>query len=169
MKISESTYNQLNELLCKSFDCNAMADNLAYNIDYAYYPNIADIYHHSFAHKFPALADEISDLMVKLNARPIRKPLNGYTSEYLNLVEVFEDNRKLAEDYRLAIKKTIDIADMNDDYEVRIAMENLLLEFLPYVKQSETWFNKAKQYENSTQQFDVHFEELTTLIPIIKE
>ena len=32
MKISEATYNQLNNLLQKSFDCNAQADNLAYNI-----------------------------------------------------------------------------------------------------------------------------------------
>ena len=35
MKISEATYNQLNELLMLSFDCNARADNLAYNIDYS--------------------------------------------------------------------------------------------------------------------------------------
>ena len=73
MKISEATYNQLNELLMLSFDCNARADNLAYNIDYSRYPNINEIYHHGFAHKFPQLADIISDLMIQLNARPVIK------------------------------------------------------------------------------------------------
>ena len=53
MKISEQTYQQLNELLRKSFDCNARADNLAYNLDYSLYPNIQEIYHHKIAHKFP--------------------------------------------------------------------------------------------------------------------
>ena len=81
MKISEATYNQLNNLLQKSFDCNAQADNLAYNIDYTRYPLTADVYHHSFAHVFPQLADVISDLMIKLNARPIRKGINTYDKE----------------------------------------------------------------------------------------
>lgn len=33
MKISEACYEQLNNLIKKSFDCNAQADNFAYNID----------------------------------------------------------------------------------------------------------------------------------------
>ena len=73
MKIEKATYDELNSLLRKSFDCNAQADNFAYNIDYSRYPNIGNIYHHSFAHVFPNLADQISDLMIKLNARPVRK------------------------------------------------------------------------------------------------
>lgn len=165
MKISEACYEQLNNLIQKSFDCNAQADNFAYNIDYTRYPNIADLYHHAFAHKFPQLADTISDLMIKLNARPIRKPVNGYNAEYLSLYDLFVDNDRMIEDYRLEVKKTIDIADMNDDYEVRIAMENFLLELLPYVKQSDVWRTKAEQYKEQPYEFDIHFKELTTLIP----
>ena len=71
----------------------------------------------------------------------------------------------MAEEYRQAIRKTIDIADMNEDYEIRIAMEDFLLKFLPYVKQSDIWFNKAIEYKERPWQFDVHFEELTTFIP----
>lgn len=168
MKISEATYKQLNELIKKSFDCNAQADNFAYNIDYTRYPNIANIYHHSFAHKFPELADVISDLMLKLNARPIRLALPTYDSEYRSLKDLFVDNDRMVEDYRMAIKKTIDIADMNEDYEVRIEMENFLVAFLPYVKQADLWRTHAERYENHEMSFDVHFKDLTTLIPIIE-
>lgn len=164
MKISEQTYQQLNELLRKSFDCNARADNLAYNLDYAVYPNIQEVYHHKFAHKFPELADVISELMIKLNARPIRKQIGGYIEVFETPLKVFEENDKMAEEYRREIYKTIDIADLNEDYEVRIAIEDFLLKFLPYVKQSDIWLNKAKQYENEPWQFDIHFKELTTLI-----
>ena len=164
MKISEATYNQLNELLMLSFDCNARADNLAYNLDYSLYPNIQEIYHHKIAHKFPELADIISELMIKLNARPIRKQIGGYIEVYDAPLKVFEENDKMMEEYRREIYKTIDVADLNEDYEVRIAIEDFLLKFLPYVKQSDIWLDKAKQYEKAPWQFDVHFKELTTLI-----
>lgn len=169
MKISEATYKQLNDLIQKSFDCNAQADNFAYSIDYARYPNIANIYHHSFAHAFPAFADIISDLMIKLNAKPVRRPLNGYESDYRSLRDLFKDNDAMVEEYRLAVKKTIDIADLNDDYEVRIAMEEFLIKLLPFVKQSDMWRTFAEKYDGDELNFDVHFEELTTLIPIVKD
>ena len=54
------------------------------------------------------------------------------------------------------------------DYEIRIAMEDFLNKFLPYVKQSDVWRFKAEQYKDSPWQFDVHFEELTTFIPVVK-
>lgn len=168
MKISEATYNQLNVLLQKSFDCNAQADNLAYNIDYSRYPLTADVYHHSFAHVFPQLADIISDLMIKLNARPVRRGIETHDKEYRSLYDIFIDNDLMTEEYRQEIRKTIDIADMNEDYEIRIAMEDFLAKFLPYVKQSDVWRFKAEQYKEQPWQFDVHFEELTTFIPIIK-
>lgn len=164
MKISEPTYNQLNELIKFSFECNARADNFAYNIDYRRYPNIADMYHHLFAHKFPELADVISDLMVRLNARPVRKPIKGFEGEYNSLLDLFIDNDSMVEAYRQEIRKTIDIADMNDDYEVRIAMENFLLEFLPYVKQADIWRFYAEEYKDDYKSFDVHFGKLTTFI-----
>lgn len=169
MKISEATYKQLNILLQKSFDCNAQADNFAYNLDYQRYPNMSNIYHHSFAHLFPTWADQISDLMIKLNARPVRKELHSYESEYLNMKDLFLDNDRMIEDYRQEIKKAIDIADYNNDYEVRIEMENFLVQVLPYIKQSDIWRTMAERYENNMIGFDVHFEDLTTLIPIIKD
>ena len=168
MKISETTYNQLNELLKKSFECNAIADNLAYNIGYLRYPNIEDIYHHSFAHAFPQFADEISPLMIELNARPVRLGFGDYKTEYLSLYDLFQDNDRMMSDYRNEIKKTIETADLNGDDEIKIAMEELLLKILPYVKQCDVWAAKAKQYEKDPWQFDVHFEELTTFIEVVK-
>ena len=168
MKISENTYNQLNALLKKSFESNAIADNLAYNIGYLRYPNIEDIYHHSFAHAFPQFADEISPLMIELNARPVRIGFGDHITEYRSLYDIFVDNDMMMADYRSEIKKTIEIADLNGDDEIKIAMEELLLKVLPYVKQCDVWRNKAEQYKNDPWQFDIHFEELTTFIEVVK-
>ena len=167
MEISEETRKQLNELLYKSFDCNAQADNFAYNLDYMRYPNIAAIYHESYAHVFPQLADEISSLMIKVNARPVRKATHEYSEEYTDIVSLFADNDRMTEDYRRAIRKVIDVAEDNDDYEVKIAMEEFLVDFLPYVKQSDVWRYKAEEYKNSPRQFNVHFKTITTFIPVV--
>ena len=94
----------------------------------------------------------------------IRKQIGGYIEVYDAPLKVFEENDKMMEEYRREIYKTIDVADLNEDYEVRIAIEDFLLKFLPYVKQSDIWLDKAKQYEKAPWQFDVHFKELTTLI-----
>lgn len=169
MKVSQATYEQMNNLLQKSFECNAIADNLAYNIDYMRYPNIGNIYHHSYAHAFPAFADEISPVLIELNARPVRIGLPDHTEEYRSLYDIFIDNDKMAEMYRQEIKKTIEIAEINDDYEVKIMMENFLTEFLPYLKQADVWRDKAGQYRECPEEFDVHFETLTTFIEVVKE
>lgn len=168
MMVSDSTAESLQELVRLSFDCNAQADNFAYNIGYAGFPNMEDVFHHSFAHIFPNLADIISNLMIKLNIRPVRRSLDGHEKQYANLKDLFNDNVYMVNAYRSAIKRVIDIADLNEDYEVRIEMEDFMAKFLPYVKQANLWYQFAERYGKDEITFDVHFEELTTYIPIMK-
>lgn len=160
--ISKETYQQLNELLQESFACNEDADDCAYNLDFWFLTNMGDIYHHSYAHAFPKLADDISDLMIKLELRPYRKKAEPYR----NIIDVFKANLDIAERYQRKIKTAIEVADMNNDYEVKIALENFLIDFLPYVKQAEMWYNKAIAYQGDEQQYDVHFEDFTPYIPV---
>lgn len=165
MQISEATYEQLNTLIQKSFDCNALADNAVYNIDYYRYPIAASITHQAFAHAFPALADEISDLMIKLDARPVRKSVSEYTKDYQdNLEEIYFDLLSMCEAYRYEIIHTIEVAEYNDDYEVKIEMENFLNKFIPYRKQADIWAHEAKRYSDDYKSFDDRFEKFTTFI-----
>ena len=167
MLISEETRDQLNELVKFSFDANAVVDNYAYNLAYYHFPNIEKIVHKSFAHKFPAFADILSDLMIELDARPIRKGIESHDEDFNgDLYKIFDGVLGLCNDYRKSIIKTIDVAELNEDYEVKIKLEEFLLMFEPYRKQADIWFKYAQRYQGDDKSFDVHFEDFTVLIPI---
>ena len=67
MYVKETTVKQLNALLTATFQMNSICDNIAYNAGALKAVNFEDIFHHKFAHAFPALADQISDLMISKN------------------------------------------------------------------------------------------------------
>ena len=82
MRMTEESRNLMNNLATLCFDANAVIDNLAYNLDYLMFCNIAEMVHHHVAHVMPVWADEITDKMLILSARPIRGDIGGYDEEY---------------------------------------------------------------------------------------
>ena len=165
MLISEGTRDQLNELLRYSFDANATIDNYAYNLAYYRYPNIEKIVHKDFAHKFPEFADILSDMMIELDARPVRLGLPDHIEDYKgDLLGLFEQILGLCNTYRNSIIKVIEMSELNDDYEVKIKLEEFLVMFEPYRKQADIWCEYARRYKEDYKSFDVHFDDITTLI-----
>lgn len=137
MRMSQESYDKMNSLVGVCFNANAVIDNLAYNLDYHYFNEIGKIVHLKFAHVMPEFADLISDKMLELGARPVRKDIGGYDKEYDKLVDIFsvlyETTKGLLEETR----KLINTADLNDDDEVRIFAESFLDKISVYVKQCE--------------------------------
>lgn len=164
MRMSLESYNKMNELAGKFFDANAIVDNLAYNLDFYYYNEIAKIVHLRVAHKLPEFADMVTDKMLELSARPIRTDIGGYKEEYKELPETFA---KLGETFRSLLEETrklISIADINEDDEVRIFCEELLVELSKYFKQAEEWANAANNMDAHT--LNVHIKDYTHFIAL---
>ncbi len=164
MRVSEATINKLQLLLKKFFDANAKSDNIAYWLGYNYYNNIEKIYHEKWAHAFPSdkFADGLSNFMLKLDVRPVRIGLEDHVYDYKDLVEVFEDNKNLAEDLTNEIHDLIEIAEMNDDLEVKLYAEDLSLLVLDYFKQAEEWEHTAKT--TTPADMNIHIKEYTNFI-----
>lgn len=164
MRMSPETYVKLNELAGKCFDANAVVDNLAYSLDYHYFNEIAKIVHLRVAHELPALADLITDKMLELSARPIRVDIKGYADDYESLDKVFDElyntMRSLLEDTR----KLINVADLNEDDEVRIFCEEFLMKISIFVKQAEEWKHAAEVME--PQSLNIHIKEYTHFIAL---
>lgn len=163
MYISNATYEALNEFLGKCFQMNSFCDNIAYNLGYKKMVNTEPIFHEKFAHAFPALADIVSELMLKMEARPIRKALNEDAYEYESNLLMFADLKDAVDKFRRDIIKVIEISEINDDYEIKIDMENFLSEFKKYLDQVNTWNMKAIQYGENVEKFDHDFPEFTSL------
>ena len=164
MRMSVESYNKLNELVGKCFNANAAVDNLAYNLSYHYYNEIEKIVHLRVAHELPVLADQISDKMLELSARPIRIGIGGFDKEYESLTEIFEELFKIFADLLENTRKLINIADLNEDDEVRIFCEEFLTKLSLFVKQAEEWVHASKAMDPNT--LNVHIKEYTHFITL---
>ena len=166
MRIHEETYNALNELTKMCFEMNAVADNIYYNMADLYYNHSAELFHHSYAHAWPQVADMISDEMLKLNARPVRLPVDGSSEKYDNLELMMAVNAAAVNKVFEKCKEIVDLADMLDDVDIRIFGENLLNGvLLNYVKQADEWLQVTKTVP--AYQFDIHFSDYAHFIPIV--
>ena len=146
MYISQSTYEKLNDFLQKCFQMNSYCDNLAYNMSNLNLINVEPIFHEKFAHVFPGLADTVSEMMIKLDARPIRKSLADNVDDYDNFKLIFADLKDNIDVYRKDIIDVIESADINGDVEVQIVMEDFLRNFMNYLNQVNIWYKKSKEY-----------------------
>lgn len=169
MLISEGTRDKLNDVLTHSFLLNMLCDNAVYQIDYSVYPVTAHIVHESYAHYWPQVADQWSDLMIKLNAKPIRGNLIADYEDYNgNLAAIFADIAKATEEYRRKVIELIELAELNEDKEVVLAGEEVLQQILPYRKQADIWAVEAKRYEGNYKSFDARIKTFTTMIPTVE-
>lgn len=164
MRMSINSYNKMNILLGKCFNANAVIDNLAYNLDYYYFNEIAKIVHLKVAHVMPELADMVSDKMLELSARPVRVEIGGYQEDYSNLTAIFNVLGETLEDLRVYTKELIEFADMEGDDEIRIFAENFLDIMSPYIKQSEEWIHASEAL--SPAEFNIHIKEYTHFIEV---
>lgn len=168
MLMSEETRAKLNEVITHSFLLNMICDNCVYQIDYSIYPETAHIVHESYAHYWPQVADEWSDLMVQLNARPVRGDLHAEYEDYNgNLEAIFAEIARATEDYRRKVVELIELAELNEDKEVVLKGEEVLLNIMPYRKQADIWAVEAKRYRDNYKSFDARIKTFTKMIPIV--
>ena len=164
MRMQEKTYKTMNELVAVCFDANAIVDNLAYNLDYHYFNEIGTIVHQNVAHVMPELADEITDEMLLLSARPTRKAIPEHGEEYGTLAEIFAELSSLFVNMSNKVKLLIDVADMNGDAEVRTFAEDFLAKVTVFVKQADEWVDAIKKLTENEMNF--HIKQYTHFISL---
>lgn len=158
MFISKETCEGLNELLKMTFQLNAHADNCAYWLDFNSFVQTNEILHEKYAHKFPELADKISEFMSKMGCRAVRIGLEIEDKNYKDFEEVFQDISVKFNKYRSKVYDVIDIAEDFNDREVVNFLDDYLLSLSLYLKQIEIWLRKVKQYEGKPAKFDKDFK-----------
>lgn len=165
MLMTEDTRNALNDLVAACFDMNAFCDNLTYNLGAYDYKQIENILHERVAHSYPVLSDTITDMMLSLDARPVRNGIPTYDKDYRgNIVELFDDHERKTNEFRDKIVRTLELAELNGDTEVKLALEDFLEDFVPYRKQAEIWARYAHRYEGNEKSFEQRFDKITTVL-----
>lgn len=158
--MTQETELALNHLLQNLFLGNAIVDNMYYNLKDMYYDNLADAIHKPVAHRLPDLADDVTDMMFKLGAKPIRLGLSDCTEDYKDVPSIFKHLVEYFSKLREGVKSAIEVADYKDDMEVRIWLEEFLDEdIMPLLKQSIEWSEICEKVEINS--FNIHIKDYT--------
>ena len=163
----ENVKNSLNGLLTLFFQANSAFDNMAYALDCELDCHSAsDVFHQKFAHLFPGdkLADNLSEVMINEGVRPVRGALSQDSSDYENIVVLFEDAYNLMNTVKQQILNTIELLDYNKDCKVFvIELEEMARYASVLLHQCDVWKSKAKAYFEAGRvyKFDIDFEEFT--------
>lgn len=159
--ISDETVNICNDLLKGFFKMNSICDNLVYNLDNLGLHNCANIFHESYAHTWPVIADQLSTRMTKLNARAVRRSFPGDEMTYTTISEIFNVAKTSTEKIRADLLHAMDVLDYDiSNKEIILCMEDISIEILDLLFQVNIWTQYAEYYErkDKVMQFDQNFD-----------
>lgn len=160
--MESTTVEMLNRFLQALFNGNALIDNVCYNLKYRNYARLEGAIHGPVAHLMGAWADEVSDLMDELGARPIRYALPDNVED-MEPEQCFEKLVLFFDDLRSKVAKAIEVAEEAGDLEVKLFFENFLTDkVIKYRKQAIQWRDAIKSIGADT--LNVHIEDYTSYI-----
>lgn len=164
--VSMATQEKLNDLISLTFKQNSIADNAVYFLEFKKMENIAEAVHHTYAHVFGSLADEITNFAKTQDIRIYRKGFEGDTRDFKNIIEVFVELLERFEEYQEFILEAIEIAENNGDIDVKTFLEDYSLRMGKYYNQLRIWLVKSEQYGDNYGPFDASFASFIH-IPVI--
>lgn len=167
--LPKDTIDILNDLLSAFFKANSTSDNMAYALSCELgCPVASTIYHEKFAHLFPSamFADKLSDIMIRSNARPVRKGFDGDDKIYSDIEQLFSENVTMMENLRDKIRSTIDLLDYDIvNKEIVVELETMLVDCVRLLKVSNIWLENAVAYKNNNNvyKFNLDFENMANI------
>ena len=160
--MEESTKEMMNRFLQYLFNGNAVIDNICYNLKYRNYARIEAAIHGPVAHIMGAWADEVSDLMDELGARPVRYALPD-NDEDLEPQACMDKLVSFFDGMRSNVVKAISAAEDAGDVEVKLFFENFLLDkVVLYRKQAIQWRDAMQSIGANS--LNVHIEDYTSYL-----
>jgi len=154
--ISPRTNEQLNLIIQQMFILNRILDRAVSIMSVKFCcVESSEVIHKKFAHKFPLLADQISEIQDAFNVLTDYLETPTDVSDYNSLSEMFErvlENVMSANDL---ITGAIEIANEESDINVKASLQSFLAtDFIKYIKQSIILRDKAILYGDNILQFD---------------
>ena len=155
MLISENTKKALFKISKKCFQMNRMWDRnvSVLSVDFAMV-KASNILHLRFAHKFPLLADKVSEILDAFNEKVDYLVTDADVSNYSTIMELFQNALDEMMSLNSMVKEGIKLAEEADDLNVKVMLEQFMLSLTPYINQSIILRDKAKLYNTSVALYD---------------
>ncbi len=169
MLISTETEEKINLLIQVMFNHNRTWDRFlgVASINFVL-DNFVRIFHYGLAHKFPLLADQFSDILLRYNIAPKYYETKRDTRDYSSMLDFFETNLKEHEETYNLIKEAINTAVVNGDLNVEADLKQLLRIWNKFMEQAILLRDKAEVYKDNVALFDGFAEQFYILKDVIE-
>lgn len=153
--ISDILNESLNELIGQCFIGNRILDRMMSILNIKFVMNNTVKYlHPGLAHKFPLLADKISDYQGSRNNFTTYPETPRDNSDYENVLVLFTKFYEFIIEFENSVKETIELADSNNDMVTLEFLRKFLLNFNRYTEQAILLVDKAETYKDNYMDFD---------------
>ena len=154
----------MNVVSQKLFKANAIMDCVSSRMDTVFgMPKVSEILHYKIAHKFPLLADIITEYLGKRNYAVYYGLIPQIDYRYDKPSEYFWEFVNIMGEIRDDINTAIEQAEKVKDYSASDVLASFLSEHIDlYVKQAFIFYYQSLQEERSENlsSFNSHFENL---------
>lgn len=140
----------LEKIVKHCFYSNRMIDRICSLLSVKFVmPNTEKVVHPGLAHRYPALADDISGYMDDRGCTTIYGETPIGDQEYDAPIDCFNKMLELNLEMELLVKESITEAFNNGDYTTKAFLESFLLELISITKDILTVVDKAEMYGDS--------------------
>ena len=154
----------MNVVSQKLFKANAVMDCISSRIDTVFgMPKASEILHHRIAHKFPLLADIITEYLGKRNYAVYYGLIPQINYRYDKPSEYFWEFINVMGEIRDDVNNCIQLAENLKDYSATDMLSSFLSEYVDlYTKQAFIFYYQSLQEEEhgNLSSFNSHFEDL---------
>jgi ferritin len=145
--ISENIKLSLEEVVSHCFYINRIADRIVSILSVKFVmPNLANLYHHGYAHWAPAYADKITEYMDARDCTTIYGETPKGDQSYESPLECINKSLEMNLDLEKKLKKSILVAEKEKDYTTKVFLENALLDIIPITKDLLLLVDKMELY-----------------------
>ena len=153
--ISEITMRALDEMSCRLFWMNKKLDRMKAVLSVKFsMPTFSDFIHLELAHKYPLLADQITDIQDMFNQEYFYLGVEGATEDYGTVLEMMEKLHEWTLETNDQLNELIGTAFANRDFNVYWMLGEFSAEYSKYVANAILLRDKARMYGDKYAEMD---------------
>ena len=153
--IHDKTLRGLDEMSRRLFWMNKKIDRMKSIISVKFVmPILGNLIHLELAHKYPLLADEISDIQEMFNFDANYLGVEGATEDYYNMIEVCDTLVRWTCETNDQLNELIKVSAEEGDMNVYWMLGKFSTEYSKYIENALLLQDKANQYGDNYHAFD---------------
>lgn len=140
----------LEKIITHCFYCNRITDRICSLLSVKFVmPITSGIIHQNLAHRYPLLADVISDYMDARDCTTIYGETPSGDQDYDRPIDCFNKILEINLNLENLTKEAIVLAQSINDYTTKVYLEDFLEDIIPITKDILSLVDKAEMYGNS--------------------